>query len=455
MPRVSALSRIDAMLRPQGRVFFGWWITLAAAGLNLLPSALLMQSFGAYVVLLQAEFGWSKTLLAGAFSMMRAESGLLGPLQGWAVDRFGPQNVLRSGLLLFGLGFMALSRIETIVEFYLAFMVIAVGSSLSGFVTLMASLVSWFDRHRSKAVAYSQMGFAVGGLCVPAVVIALETFGWRTTALASGFAILGLGLPLTAVVRHRPEQYGESVDGLPETGVAGRAGVPGGNSGIDRSGDMTASEALRTRAFWCIAFGHASALLVVSAVMVHLVPHLTEGLGYSLATAGAVVAALTFVQMIGQLAGGWLGDRINKRIITVVCMVAHAFGLLVLAKADSGLMVAAFIGLHGLAWGVRGPLMVAMRADYFGASSFGTIMGFSSMIVMLGMIAGPLVAGILRDRTESYQMGFTILALLAGLGSIFFWLATPPPQPRRPNSEATTPATRGEPTAAPTSGASG
>ena len=99
--------------------------------------------------------------------------------------------------------------------------------------------------------------------------------------------------------------------------------------------------------------------------------------------------------------------------------------------------------------------MQAMRADYFGRTYYGTIMGFSSMIVMLGMIAGPLVAGILRDRTESYQMGFTILALLAGLGSIFFWLATPPPRPRRPNSEGAATTARGEPAPAPASGASG
>jgi MFS family permease len=200
---------------------------------------------------------------------------------------------------------------------------------------------------------------------------------------------------------------------------------------------MTAREALRTRAFWCIAFGHASALLVVSAVMVHLVPHLTEGLGYSLAAAGAWVAALTFVQMNGQLAGGWLGDRINKRIITVVCMGAHASGLLLLAKADSAVMVAAFVGLHGLAWGVRGPLMVAMRADYFGASSFGTIMGFSSMIVMLGMMGGPLIAGYMADQSGSYESGLSVLALASLSGSVFFSLATPPRRAESARSGAT------------------
>ena len=89
-------------------------------------------------------------------------------------------------------------------------------------------------------------------------------------------------------------------------------------------------------------------------------------------------------------------------------------------------MVTAFALLHGWAWGTRGPLMVAMRADYFGASSFGTIMGFSSLIVMLGMTSGPLIAGYVADRTGSYEVGFSALALGSLLGSVFFMLARAP-----------------------------
>jgi MFS family permease len=72
-----------------------------------------------------------------------------------------------------------------------------------------------------------------------------------------------------------------------------------------------------------------------------------------------------------------------------------------------------------------------LRADYFGATSFGKIMGLSSMIVMLGMVVGPIVAGVLRDRTGDYQLGFVILAVVAALGSVWFFLSTPPAQPER------------------------
>ena len=129
------------------------------------------------------------------------------------------------------------------------------------------------------------------------------------------------------------------------------------------------------------------------------------------------------------LLGGYLGDRFDKRVICTACMVAHGVGLLLVAYATALPMVIAFTVLHGLAWGVRGPQMVALRADYFGTTSFGTIMGFSSLIVMLGMSGGPIVAGVLADLFGNYQMGFTVLAVLGMLGAGCFIAARPPTRP--------------------------
>jgi MFS family permease len=241
------------------------------------------------------------------------------------------------------------------------------------------------------------------------------------------------------LIRHHPERQGETPDGVPfaprETQAAtSAAATPHWSVAADGSEDFTAREAMRTRSFWLISLGHASALLIVSAVMVHLVLHLNENLGYSLTAASLVVALMTAMQMTGQIMGGVLGDRFNKRVIAIVCMAAHAIGLLSLAFAVNTLMVIAFAVLHGLAWGTRGPLMQAMRADYFGSSNFGAIMGWSSTIVMIGTTSGPLVAGFLADRTGNYEVGFTVLAAAAALGSVFFMLATKPTPPRRGSS---------------------
>ena len=418
MPAMAGIwQELDRIVRPQGRVFYGWWIVAASSGVQWLAAVLWVNSYGAYMVLLQQDFGWSKTLVAGAFALTRIESGLLGPFQGWLVDRFGPRLILSIGTVLFGVGFMLFSQVDSLLTFYLTFALIALGSSLGGFATLMVSIVNWFSRHRSKAIAASQLGFSIGGLSVPIVVLALEAFGWRATAVASGVLVLVIGLPLVQVVRHRPETHGEDVDGhrAPETGEK-----------VALVEDFTARQAMRTRTFWLISVGHALALLTVSSMLVHLIPHLTEGLGYSLSGAGLIVAVLTAFQLLGQVSGGYLGDLFNKRVICAACMFGHTGGLLMLTYAESLLGVLAFTALHGLSWGIRGPLMVSLRADYFGPRSFGTIMGFSSLIVMFGMSSGPIIAGYMADQSGSYESGFTLLALLSLLGSVCFFAATPP-----------------------------
>ena len=401
------------------RVFYGWWMVASGFGLEFLIGALLFHAYGAYAVLLREEFGWSKTMLAAAFSMARAESGILGPIQGWLTDRFGPRALIRVGMVIFGIGLLLFSRIDGPVAFFLTFFTMAVGTGLGGYLPISVALVTWFRRRRSLALSISGMGMALGGLLTPIVVAALSRFGWRWTAFASGVLVLVVGLPLAQLMRHPPETYGLTPDGEPRP-APDHAVRP-----LDTR-SYTAREAMATRAFWYISLGHAAALLVVSAVMVHMVIHVTERLGYSLRQAGAVVALLTVMQLTGQMSGGWLGDRFSKRWICAACMLGHAAALMILGLATAFWMVLLFAVLHGLSWGMRGPLMAAIRADYFGSGSFGMISGVSSMVIMLGMMLGPLVAGILADRSGSYLPGFTVLAAFAAAGSIAFVRARRP-----------------------------
>jgi sugar phosphate permease len=426
--------------RAQG-VFFGWWIVAAAAGMQALQTVLLMQAFGAYAAVLRDEFGWSKTALAGAASLQRVESGLLGPPQGWLLQRFGSRAVMRVGIVILALGFFLFSRVDSLTTFYLTFLLMAIGASLSGFMSLTTLVVQWFERRRATAMAFMQTGMSIGGIIVPLVAWSLVALGWRTTAVLSGIVVLVVGLPLVQLMRDEPEAYGMQPDGRRPEEIA-----PGGSApaAAPERAEFTPRQALRTRAFWFIGFGHALAVLVVSALMVHLVVYLKEDMGFTVTGAAAIVSIMTAITMAAQIGGGYLGDRIEKRKIATVAMFGHALGLFALAWGGSLYWVLAFTLLHGAAWGVRGPLMQAMRADYFGRRSFGVIMGFSSMVVMFGNVAGPLIAGVMADQAGSYRSGFTILAALAGLGSIFFAFATKPAPPtakRRAVRLATEPAT--------------
>ena len=380
-----------------------------------------MHSYGAYTLHLQEEFGWSMSVLSLAFAITRLESGLLGPIQGWLVDKYGPRLIAIVGTLIFSIGFLYFGFVNSIPSYFVAFVLIALGSSLGGFATLMVSIVSWFEKHRAKAIAWSQLGFSLGGLCVPLVALGLETLGWRSMAFLSGGAILIIGLPLVSLIRHSPAEYGEKPDGLTTSGH-----IVEDESPAEQNRSFSWQEAMREPSFWLISVGHALSLLTVSSMLAHLIPHLVRGMNYSLIEAGYAFALMTGVQMVGLILGGILGDRYNKRFICVLCMVGHCVGLFCVTFATNVTWVIAFAVFHGLAWGIRGPLMVALRADYFGPKSFGTIMGVSSLIVMIGMTIGPIACGLLFDRFGNYQLAFTIMALCSLSGSLCFWFAKPP-----------------------------
>jgi len=426
-------------LPTRGRFFFGWYIVGAGSIIQFLVGALMNQAYGGYAAALQEHFGWSKTQLSAAFSMSRVESGILGPLQGWLIDKYGPRAVMRFGLSMFAVGFILFSQIQELWHFYGAFALMAVGSSLGGFLSITVAVVGWFDRARSRALGVSQLGFAAGGLVAAGVILAITQIGWREVAFTSGILVAVIGLPLTTLMVRRPEAIGLEVDGSNEERRATLRAedVANNRKSTSTEVDFTANQAMRTMAFWMISLGHSSALFVVGAVMVHLFLHLTESFGYSDGRAAFFLGLMTAFQIVGQVGGASLGDFVSKRLLVIACMGMHAVGLLLVAHINATWAVVAFCALHGIAWGTRGPLMQAMRADYFGRTSFGTIMGISSMIVMIGTTAGPLIAGILYDRYGSYELAFTIIAIIAAFGSIFFMLSWRPSPPALPQSSST------------------
>ena len=194
------------------RLFYGWYMVAAGSAMQFLQAGLMTQSFGAYVAVLQAERGWSKTALSGAAALQQMETAILGPVLGWFIDRFGPQGMIRVGICVFGLGLMLLSQTDTLPAFYGAFLVVALGSSLCGFFPVNISLINWFERWRARALSSLSIGLALGGISVPLVAWSLQSYGWRATAFASGVIAIVVGLPLAMVIRRRPEDHGLTVE---------------------------------------------------------------------------------------------------------------------------------------------------------------------------------------------------------------------------------------------------
>lgn len=412
--------------------FYGWRVVIAGGTLQFFQSMLLNQAFGAYLAALVQDTGWSKTAVSGAAALKSTESALLGPVLGWLVDRFGSQRVVRAGVILCGIGFMLLSQTDTLVTFYAAFAVLALGASMFSTMVVSVAIIQWFQRRRARALSSSQFGAAVGGLFVFAVAWAIQTYGWRITAFGSGVLLIVCGRPLANMVKSRPEDAGQRIDGLPPDSVTANAGsAPVASAATaPRSGrtqgEYTAREALRTRSFWLLSLGHACSLFVVTAINVHAIVHIKEGLGYSLALASLYISFATAGQFVGVVCGWAVPERIEKRKVTALTMLFHAAGMLTLTYATGPAILVLSALVHGIGWGLRGPFISAMRADYFGRSSIGMILGLSSMIMVIGQIGGPLIAGAFADWLGNYRAGFTLIAALAAVGSLFFWMAKRP-----------------------------
>ena len=245
--------------------FYGWRMVAAASGIQFLLGALLLQTFGLYIAALSEEMGWSKTILSGAAALQSAESAIIGPLLGWMMDRWGPQSIVRWGIVIFSAGLFLMSQVSSVATFYVSAILMALGASLGGYFPLSVAIVHWFEKHRGRALSIMSSGLALGGLVVPAMAWSMQQWGWRATAAASGVVALVVGLPLARMIRRRPEDHGEFVDGIrpqdetPEAAVLKASGHP----------EFSLGEALRTQAFWLLAIGHGLALLVVTAVNVH------------------------------------------------------------------------------------------------------------------------------------------------------------------------------------------
>ncbi|MFN3974422.1 MAG: MFS transporter, partial [Dehalococcoidia bacterium] len=277
------------------RVFYGWWIVAVAGGFQALFGALFFHGFGTFFVALQREFGWSRTLLSGAYSLARVEGGLLGPLEGLLIDRLGPRRVVLIGLGISATGFLLLSRTHNPAWFYASYLVMSLGFSLAGWLTLSTAVNNWFILRRATAMSFLSVGLSVGGLSVPLLALAMEGWGWRNTSVGIAMLILAVGIPMALVLRRKPEDFGL----VPDGGLQ-YSSSPSREALRPFSADFTVWQAVRTRAFWAISLGHAVALIPTTAVVVHLIPFLENEVRLPLAVAASVVTVSTAVGIPAQ-----------------------------------------------------------------------------------------------------------------------------------------------------------
>ncbi|MFC1937748.1 MFS transporter [Chloroflexota bacterium] len=399
------------MRRIFSNVFFGWWIVGAAFLIAMYGSAAVFYGFTAMFEPIANEMGWSYAEVSFGSSLRGLEIGLLAPLTGILVDRWGPRRLIFVGTVITAGGLILLSQVTSLVMFYSAFLLMAIGISFNSMTVLMTAVANWFHRKIGLASGVAIAGFGAGGLLLPLMVRLVDTYTWRTTIVILALGMLVIMLPLSLLFRHKPEYYGYRPDG----GSIGAA-----PSRHDLAMLQTAEvnvgvrEALKSTTFWRLALAFTYHITVVSAVITHVMPYLSS-INVDRMTAGLVATAVPVMSIGGRLGLGWLGDKLNKKKVAVAAFAAIGLGLLCFAYTPTvGIWVLVpFILLLGVGYGGTNTLRTSMTREYFGRASFGSIFGLIVGISMVGSIAGPPLAGWVFDTWGSYQSIWFIFAAVA------------------------------------------
>lgn len=421
------MAQTDTLTGPR-RFFYGWVLVGIAAIVMILGTVPLFQGMTAWFVVLEHQFGWSRTQLTIAFSLTRVEGSIMGPVSGYLVDRLGPRTMVALGMTIAGSGFLILAVTNSLWQLYLAFVVMSMGTGLGTWLPMMTVVNNWFSRRRATAMAVAMEGFLIGGvILVPILAWAIDPDipgrpGWRWTAAAVGIFLMFVAVPLSRFVRNNPEDYGEHPDGQSPVPATARhvESIPGAGEP-----SYTWQEAVRTKAFWLITMGHACSSTVIVTMMVHLGPMLNDR-GFSLQTVGWVVATYTAVGAVFTLIGGYVGDRIPIRWAIFVFSAVQSVAVAVIVMGETEVMAYLFAVLLGIGFGGRGPMTTAIRGVYFGRKAFASITGISMIPMNVLLLASPLFAGIMFDATGTYTVSFAVVSVVSFVGSALFLLLGDP-----------------------------
>jgi len=410
----------------------------AGSSLYFLGIGSVFYGFNAFFNPMVTEFGWGRAVTSGAYSLSRLEGGIEGPIIGPLIDKFGARKLIVVGVILAGVGYMCLPAISNPLSLYLIFgLLISMGYNTGFFHATTTAAANWFIRKRSRALSFITAGGGLGGfVLVNFLALLITQFGWRTAGVTMGIVLVVLGLPLAYVVRSRPEDKGMFPDGVAPRVVGGAEGMGAAQAESQSSVEMpqdevtfTVRQALKSTAFWTYIPAMMLRACILSALVVHQIPHLVD-VGISYTAASAVLGTMVLISIPGRLVFGWMGDFIDKRLLLLGSSVLQAAGIWILINVDSLWMAYVFVAVYGIGYGGAIPLTVALRGQLFGRKIFATMGGITSAMTAIATVAAPVFAGYIYDATGSYSIAFyTFLGLISLSGLAFLGVRYPKAPP--------------------------
>jgi MFS family permease len=368
-----------------------------------------------------------------AFTLFFICSAIGQPVSGRLVHRYGSRKVIVLGALLSAVGYLLVSRMNDLWQYYLSYSLIGFGVAASGPVITTLIVSNWFVRRRGMAIGAISMGAGTAGLLFTPLVIVymIPNLGWSNTYLVFAAITALISIPLGALaIRTRPAEMGLLPDG----------GRPSKIEGMDNAESPSASglsfrSAMSTGAFWLLA----AAILFVSThmgVMQNQIPHL-EDLGFTPGTVASTMSIVAIVSAIGPLVFGWLSDRITVKtagIIAVVLLVVSIVLLLYVDIKSSPWLIWSYAALLGMGVGGWMTAISLLTSSSFGLIAYGTIYGVLSAFQSIGGAIAPIISGYFYDSTGSYHRAFITMLIIIALG-IPVILAIRRPKPVATNAD--------------------
>jgi MFS family permease len=398
-----------------------WWLVIAGCITHAVNTGFSYFGMSAFFPSFEREFGWSRTAISGAFSLARIEAGLLGPIEGYFVDRVGPRRIMYIGIVICVLGFFSLSLVNSLPMLYVSIVLgIVLGSSLGYHMPISLLIAKAFRERRSLAFGIFRMGPGISGPMVPFVGWMVAVWGWRSAAVVSGLILLAVGLPIAYVINRIAQaqelEAEQSVAGQPHGGHAGHA---------SDDPEFTLREVLRLRVFWLFSTAMALRHMVTEGVSVHFVILLVDR-GWGMEAASGLLGLSTLIGAPARIGMGWLGDLLDKRKLMMSMLLALGVSVFYMGWSAQPWIFTPCMVVYSLAYGGLAALQEPIRADYFGTKAFATIQGVSRTVQTVGTFLGPLIAGFVYDLTKSYAIAFTIFAVVSVLSAILMYLARRP-----------------------------
>jgi MFS family permease len=379
-------------------------------------------SYGVVMVALLKEFGWSRSVLAGAFAVFTLVHGVANPLVGWICGRLQPQRLVAAGGLVLGIALWSNSYIASPWQLYLGFGVFtALAVAASGWVPALVQAQLRFPDRLGLALGIVSSGVGVGMLLiVPLCQFLIDAYGWRTAFRGLGVLCIVWILP-AALYLLRTAHAQTPVARAPASSES-----PVANSGSARPShrqSMTLAAAARTTPFWLIVGAFFFGNVCAQTLHVHQVAYLVDH-GIAAIVAASVVSVVGASSIVAKIVGGWISDFIDREIVYMAgigIMLASVAALVAVGTWPSHWGAYGFALLLGAGYSVTASVIPVMASDRFSGPNFGAIIGVGLFGSALGSALGPWLAGWLFDRTGSYAVPLMIIAACGAIAGGAGW----------------------------------